>query len=361
MSSKTYKQLFLIFTGVLYFGASSIPLATEFTRLVMPPDTLFAELVLSGESLFDGPSYACTNTPGNIYILDAAGGYIVVCDSSGSLVEKVAGGWQGGGLSAPLDMDVGQRSWVYIADSGNQRIVVMDDALSAVAEIHVGFRIRTVDALPDGRICAPSGPNAVNHLITIYTPQGEKCGEFGDRIVYDMGNYHLNCVNLYYAAHNLSNGELAVARVAMPLVTIYSSSGDPIRRFLVRHARIDSVRSRFFSSMSTYFERNGHCRNQKPSLMDYMDDIAATAVDGGKPKYINYIAGIEYFGGSLYLLVSGDLLELSVDGTVLSHYVLRHPNGDKIWSHRMWLSGDGKLVTVDRFHEKSVHLFQMPQ
>lgn len=356
---RTYKwrALIPVLFVVLLVNA---PATSRGAAAAVETDTLFADLVLGGGLLFDGPSCACTSTSGDIYILDGARGCVVVCDRAGLPIKEIASDWSGDRLSSPLDMDIDQKSRLYVADTLNKRIVVMDDAGDVLSHIYVGFRIRTIEVLPDGTIFAPAGPAAESHLINVYSWQGEKLVEIGERIRYGAAGQTLNCANFFHASFNRKSGRLAVARVAVPLVTLLDLRSNSGRSFQVRHSSIDGVRSRFFNSLSRRFCQSGRRLAPNPEIEDYLADIAATIAEGENALFSNYIAGAEYCGERLYLLVGGDLLEVSPAGTVRSHSVLRQADSRKVWSHRMWISDDGTLVTVDRHHNKTVHTFQLP-
>lgn len=87
----------------------------------------------NGEPLgkFNSPQDMCQAPNGDIYIADTNNNRIVVLDTAMKKVVKVISSFQNGetedGFKTPYGVCVSERGWVYIADTKNKRIVVLDE------------------------------------------------------------------------------------------------------------------------------------------------------------------------------------------------------------------------------------------
>lgn len=100
------------------------------------------DFTYNGEALgkFNNPQDLCQAPDGNIYIADTNNNRIVVLDSAMKNVVKVITTFTNNGeedkFSSPYGVCVSERGWLYVADMKNKRVVVLDenDALVQIIE-----------------------------------------------------------------------------------------------------------------------------------------------------------------------------------------------------------------------------------
>lgn len=108
--------------NILYTPAPYVP-----NRLILGTD-----LAWQGEKIgaFRTPQDFCVSPDGNLYIADTGNNRIVVLDGTLKNVVKVISGYSENGaeqtFSAPYGVAVSEKGMLYIADSQNRRIVVLD-------------------------------------------------------------------------------------------------------------------------------------------------------------------------------------------------------------------------------------------
>jgi len=108
--------------NILYTPAPYVP-----NRLILGTD-----LSWNGENIgaFRTPQDFCVSPDGNLYIADTGNNRIVVLDGELKNVVKVISGFSDNGteqtFSAPYGVAVSEKGMLYIADSQNRRIVVLD-------------------------------------------------------------------------------------------------------------------------------------------------------------------------------------------------------------------------------------------
>ena len=108
--------------NILYTPAPYVP-----NRLILGTD-----LAWQGEKIgaFRTPQDFCVSPDGNLYIADTGNNRIVVLDGTLKNVVKVINGFTENGteqtFSAPYGVAVSEKGMLYIADSQNRRIVVLD-------------------------------------------------------------------------------------------------------------------------------------------------------------------------------------------------------------------------------------------
>jgi hypothetical protein len=270
-----------------------------------PLDTLIAALMIGGNGLFERPVAVRTNASGHILVLDQGQNSVLVCDYDGTLLgQHVDMGGQQPNLSSPRDMAVDQRSWIYIADTKNNRIVALDDVGEFKFDIALTYDVMTIDVFGDGNIYAQSDAEHSSHLIDIYSPQGDMLKSVGALWNDGLGRDGMDrALNRYYATSVPETDDLIIARQGIPVVSITNTDSPESRSFQVSTPEVDSTRTRYFYSLSDAFYHNQHSPQPNPDVEDYITDIENTIVDGGRPTIVQYIAGAEYFDGVLYLLV----------------------------------------------------------
>jgi len=326
-------------------------------------DTLSAAHMVGGEDFFERPIAVCTNMDGHVLVLDQWQNCVWVFDYDGTPLDRYfAPEYQNDHLSSPRDMAVDSRSWIYIADTGNNRIAVLDERGNFKFELDLGFDVITIDVLKNGNIFVQSNPNTSSHLMNIYTPEGKKIGEIGKLWIDKLGREGMNrALNRYYAAGTQGTKEIIIARQGIPLVSAIDVDSREGYSFLITGSEIDTTRSRYFYSLSESFAQNQHSMNQNPGLQNFIADIENTIVDGGRPTIVQYIAGAEYYGDRIYLLVDGRILVYSLDGVLHARYELVGPDGERIYSHRIYITNNGSLYTIDKAHAKVIYEFWLPK
>jgi hypothetical protein len=324
-------------------------------------DTLYADAVFGGPPLLERPVSLRMNQNNQLLILDQWRGCVYLMDLDGQYQRQIGAEGQGPGqLHGPRDMAVDSTDRVFVADTGNDRLVVFDKDGALVRMIDVGYDVMTIDIMWDEKIYVQSNPNEGRHIIDIYTPEGERVGGIGELKTDSMKRDGVNrAFNRYYAAHNPFGSELIVARQAFPLVEIYDRNTGHMHSFGIRSSEMDTTRARYFYSLSEPFAKNAHAPQPNPSLQDYMADIENTIVDGGRPTIVQYIAGAELYGNQLYLLAGGNILALSLDGQMRRRYRLLGPSGETIYSHRLWISANGDVYTLDKAHRLEAYSFHI--
>lgn len=141
------KRIAGLILSVLFIGlslgetvqAASIPYDTYnydyrenivFTPAAYVPDTSVSGVNL-GVGAFSSPQDMCVSPEGNIYIADTGNNRIVVTDSSMTKVIQVIDGFERDGqtdtFKAPYGVCVSEKNELYIADSENKRIVVLSE------------------------------------------------------------------------------------------------------------------------------------------------------------------------------------------------------------------------------------------
>jgi len=322
-------------------------------------DTLSWLQKIGPPGLFSRPIAVARSAAGDILVLDEWRECIFVVDENGSPVGQFGGaGTSSVVLSRPRDLCVDDLGRIYIADTGNRRVVVLAGDGQLLGVIEAGFEVLSVDAW-DGDVLCQTDPSSASGLVDRVSLTGDLIGSIG-RVLVDAENPEVLALalNRYYAATRVQGEIIAIARQALPLVELYSAkTGERIKAFQVATVEVDSTRSRYFYAFSENFYANGHHAAPDPRLQDYINDIRCTIVDGGRPTIVQYIAGCEFFGSDICLLVDGHLLLFDLDGNLVRRAVLRGPSGETIYSHRLWISDADEVFTVDKAHEKSVYKF----
>lgn len=141
------KRLAGLLLSVLFLGlsigetaqASSLPYDTYnydyWENIVFTPSAYVPDTSVSGVNLgvgaFSSPQDMCVAPDGKIYVADTGNNRIVVLDSTMKNVEKIIEGFERDGqqdtFNAPYGVCVSDKNELYIADSENKRIVVLDE------------------------------------------------------------------------------------------------------------------------------------------------------------------------------------------------------------------------------------------
>ena len=141
MKKRIAALILSVLFGVLSVGetaeAASLPYDTYnydyredavFTPAAYVPDGSVSGVAL-GVGAFSSPQDMCVAPDGNIYIADTGNNRIVVTDASMKKVLKVIDSFERDGQSdsfnAPYGVAVSEKNELYIADSENKRIVVL--------------------------------------------------------------------------------------------------------------------------------------------------------------------------------------------------------------------------------------------
>lgn len=91
------------------------------------------DLTYQGEPIgkFTNPQDLCKSPSGNIYVADTGNNRIVVLDPTMKQVVKIVSTFDNDGkedkFNSPYGICVSERGWLYVADFRNQRIVVLDE------------------------------------------------------------------------------------------------------------------------------------------------------------------------------------------------------------------------------------------
>lgn len=124
----------------------------------VPSETIGASgLSFGGEGLggFLTPQDLCQDGEGRIYVADTGNNRVVVLDRSMEKVEKVIAGFENNGVQdsfrQPYGVCVSKQGWLYVADSQNNRVVVLDQqgTLRQIVEKPVS------ESLEDGFVFTP--------------------------------------------------------------------------------------------------------------------------------------------------------------------------------------------------------------
>ncbi len=115
------------------------------------------DLSYQGEPIgkFTNPQDLCKSPSGNIYIADTGNNRIVVLDPTMKQVVKIISAFDNGGkedkFNSPYGVCVSERGWLYVADFKNKRIVVLDenDVLMQIIENPQS------ESLEDGYVFSP--------------------------------------------------------------------------------------------------------------------------------------------------------------------------------------------------------------
>jgi len=96
------------------------------------PDGAISAVSLGLEKAFSNPQDLCVAPNGNLYIADTGNNRIIVVNGKTNKVEKIIDHFDNGGqedrFSAPAGVCVSKKEQLYIADRENKRIVVLDMA-----------------------------------------------------------------------------------------------------------------------------------------------------------------------------------------------------------------------------------------
>ena len=98
------------------------------------------------------PTAVVENDAGEILVLDSKHGHVKVLDAKGVYLRSLAGDpGRPGELNAAMDMALAPSGGLYVADTGNKRVVRITDGGDVAAERSEGFsRPRAVEIGPDG-------------------------------------------------------------------------------------------------------------------------------------------------------------------------------------------------------------------
>lgn len=125
-------------SNVAYASSASVPYDTynfdyrEYT--LRTPAAYLPDKIISGTSLnieaFSNPQDLCLDKEGNVYIADTGNQRIVVLNSEMDQIIKIISSFENQGnmdtFNAPYGVCVSEKNLLYIADSENKRIVVLD-------------------------------------------------------------------------------------------------------------------------------------------------------------------------------------------------------------------------------------------
>ena len=137
-------------------------------------DGLNAELVAELSERIRGPEGVLLHPNGRIYVAGAWSGNVVVYEN-GKVVNELAG------LSAPHDLELAGGGDIWLADSGNHRVLLLSPELKIKRELErlqYDFNgVRYMDMLNDGTLIAA---DKNNHVIKFIGPDGRLLTVLGD-------------------------------------------------------------------------------------------------------------------------------------------------------------------------------------
>lgn len=145
MSKKWKRYLVMVLTAIMCVGLLPIPAQAEdlpydtynydyWENIVPSPAAYIPAGAISGISLeigaFANPQDVCVAPNGDLYIADTGNNRIVVVDGESKRVTKIIDSFKNNGkedsFNAPYGVCVSENEQIYIADKENQRIVVLE-------------------------------------------------------------------------------------------------------------------------------------------------------------------------------------------------------------------------------------------
>lgn len=132
------------------------------------------ELVGSLSDRISGPEGVLAHPNGMIYVAGAWSNNVVAY-RDGEVVHELRG------LSAPHDLEFAPDGRIWLADAGNDRILLLSEALELVGELSgppLDFDgVRYLDVMPDGTLIAA---DKYTHSVKVVDPQGRLLAMLGD-------------------------------------------------------------------------------------------------------------------------------------------------------------------------------------
>jgi DNA-binding beta-propeller fold protein YncE len=132
------------------------------------------ELVGSLSDRLSGPEGVLVHPNGMIYVAGAWSNNVVAY-RDGEVVHELRG------LSAPHDLELAADGRIWLADAGNDRLLLLSEALAVVDELSgppFDFDgVRYLDVMPDGTLIAA---DKYTHSVKVVDPQGRLLATLGD-------------------------------------------------------------------------------------------------------------------------------------------------------------------------------------
>ncbi len=332
-----HSSVFLRFTlAVLTSFSAPYALANE--------ASLSAAMTFGGD-LFHDPARVRTYAS-EIYVLDSKNHRIAVCSADGDFLYGLG---EDEGLTQPLDMSIHANGDIFIADSGNQRIVRLR-AGSPTLHWDLDYAPRSL-VLHGDQLFVRANPGA-SHLFDVYELDGTWRASFGSLIT-DHSEPHfrnaLNRVRLDSDGDRLFVAFQTVARVGK-----WNSSTDGWTYLDVRGQSVHESRDWFHESGHDAVRSSGLVRPEPgPSFEKLVDDVVMVSSDG--TPHGNYILnGVGGQDDETWVLSNGSLLVYDTDGSLNQALHLRDADGGRTNIHGMTVE-DEMVWVWDSFHENLVH------
>ena len=131
------------------------------------------ELVGSLSERLSGPEGVLVHPNGMIYVAGAWSNNVVAF-RDGKVVYELKG------LSAPHDLEVAPDGRIWLADAGNDRILLLDESLRIISELSGSpfdfDGVRYLDVMPDGTLIAA---DKYSHTVKVIDPAGRLLAKLG--------------------------------------------------------------------------------------------------------------------------------------------------------------------------------------
>ncbi len=322
--------------------------------------SLKASFTFGGRDVFCSPTAIRRDTAGRIYILDSLNHRIVVCNEQGEVIDHLGMIGSGPGeFLEPMDLDIGPSSRLYVADTGNNRIQILDSCGAPICIIPVGHPIRALSVAPDSTLYAVSSPSIGRHLIDVYDDGGNRLGSFGSFLIDQWRRPYISDA-LNRASVNVSpSGEILVGRWTIPQIARYDSCGNLLSSISVRGPEVHDNRHWFFSMAQNRICADDRLQITDPTVQDFINDVIAACCDG-QPHGVIQLADVDSYGGRIYGLVRGVLYEYDSSGSFLHRYALLRDTGEPALIHRIWIDTDGTLFGLDMMHTYRCYIYHIP-
>jgi DNA-binding beta-propeller fold protein YncE len=327
-----------------------------------PVDTLRAVAAIDGQEIDSvpglyEPSAVEVGVGDELFICDRGNDRFVVYGDDGKFLRQFGGyGTQPGRFNRPEDLEVHASGNLYIIDSYNSRIQILDRNGSPIRQIPVTGYPDIIALGPDGRIYTKSDYAIGAKLFSVFATDGTALGMWGDLTPSTAGDslaaIALNRCRMAFGP----GGRRYLVRDPFAVVERYGADGRREAVYRISGPEVDFARKVFYNNWGTQFARASLSLSDT-AVTTLMKEVEVASKAARVPRSMEYIAEARAWKDELVLLVTGGIYILDADGRVLCRLVLVGADGNPVYVHRMALNSRGELYGLDAFHTFTCYRF----